>query len=47
MPVFEVAVLCLQNNIQCFADLNVAALQAQLVNAGVKLDKALVENVYG
>ncbi|MBQ2281708.1 MAG: FAD-dependent oxidoreductase [Kiritimatiellae bacterium] len=41
------AALCLQNNIQCFADLNVAALQAQLVNAGVKLDKALVENIYG
>ena len=40
------AALCLRDNVQRFADLNAGALQAQLVKAGVKLDRSLVENVY-
>ncbi len=40
------AALCLRNNIQHFADLNVGVLQNQLIAAGVKLDRALVENIY-
>lgn len=40
------AALCVQGNVQRFADLNVGMLQNQLVKAGVKLDRALVETVY-
>lgn len=40
------AALCLKGNVQKFADLNVKQLQQTLVNAGVSLDRSLVENIY-
>ncbi|MBQ8570554.1 MAG: FAD-dependent oxidoreductase [Kiritimatiellae bacterium] len=40
------AALCVRENVQHFADINVCMLQNQLVSDGVKLERSLVENVY-